>query len=169
MPDYVKKYKFKNPPKEITYLDDEPLKLSNQFSFYHNKSMFRKELNRLQYLFKNYLKTPLIAAGIRDTYLKEEYTAKYFIILFTTADVVRETNPIIEIRSEIDISSGCFLMESTTKYLILLAVEMEGLISGIDKLEEIFNQTFEDYFSRKNFDEFIKIGPFRMSGCTNPS
>jgi len=169
MTDYIKEYEFKNPPKEITYLDEEPLKLTKEFSFFHNKSKFRKELNRLQYLFKSYLKTPLIAAGIRDTYLKEEYTEKYYILLFTTSEVVREANKIIEKRSKIDIPSGCFLIETNPKYLVLLAMEMDGIISGIDKLEEIFNQTFEDYFNRKEFDEFIKIRPFKMSGCATSS
>ena len=72
--DYIIEYKFKIPPKEITYGSEEPLKLSSEFSFYHNKSKFRKELNRLQNLFHRYLKTSLIAAGIRDSYLKKTFS-----------------------------------------------------------------------------------------------
>ena len=80
MSDYIKEYEFKISPKKITYGDEKPLKLSNEFSFYHNKSLFRKELNRLQYLFHKYLKTSLLAAGIRDSYLKEKYSGNYLII-----------------------------------------------------------------------------------------
>ena len=166
MTDYIKEYVFKNPPKEITYYDDEPLKLSGEFSFFHNKSKFRKELNRLQYLFKEYLKTPLIAAGIRDTYLKEEYTEKYLIILFTTNEIIKDTNQIIEQYSGKDIHSGCYFLKSNSNYLLLLAKDLKGLISGIDVMEEIFKQTFEDYLKRKKFEDFIKIRPFIMSGCS---
>jgi len=166
MTEYIKEFEFKNPPKEITYYDDEPLKLTKEFSFFHNKSKFRKELNRLQYLFKEYLKTPLIAAGIRDTYLKEEYTEKYFIILFTTNEIIKETNQIIEQYSGKDIQSGCYVLKSNLSYLLLLAKDLNGVILGIDILEEIFNQTFKDYFKRKRFEDFIKIRPFIMSGCS---
>ena len=168
MTDYIKEYEFKNPPKEITYYDDEPLKLSKEFSFFHNKTKFRKELNRLQYLFKEYLKTPLIAAGIRDSYLREDYTEKYLIVLFATNEIVKDTNRIIEKHSGKEINSGCFFLESTPNYLLLLTEDMDGLKSGIETMELIFKQTFEDYFIRKNFEDFIKISSFKMIGCLNP-
>ena len=164
--DYIKEYEFKHPPKEIKYYDDDPLKLSSEFSFYHNKSGFRKELNRLQYLFRDYLKTSLNAAGIRDSYLKEEYTENYLIILFTTSKNVKDTNQIIEAHSKIEILSGCFYLKSSSKYMLLLTKDMDGLNSGIDTLVEIFTQTFKDYFNRKKFDEHIKIRPFKMTSCT---
>ena len=166
--DYIKEYEFKHTPKEIKYYDNDPLKLSNEFSFYHNKSRFRKELNRLQYIFRDYLNTSLIAAGIRDSYLKEEYTENYFIVLFTTSKNVKDTNQIIETHSKIEIPSGCFFLKSSSKYLLLLTKDMDGLNSGIDTLEEIFTQTFEDYFNRKkiNEHEHIKIRPFKMTSCT---
>jgi len=167
--DYVKEYEFKNPPKEIKYYDDKPLELSNEFSFYHNKSLFRKELNRLQYIFKNYLKTSLIAAGIRDSYLKEEFTEKFLILMFTTSKIIKNTNQIIEVHSQMEIPSGYFYLESNSKYMLLLTKDKDGLNSGIDTLEEIFTQTFKDYFNRKKFDEYIKIRPFKMISCAKSS
>lgn len=167
--DYIKEYEFKIPPKEITYSDEEPLKLSNEISFYHNKSKFRKELNRLQNLFHRYLKTSLIAAGIRDSYLKETYSENFLILLFTDNKIIKETNQIIEANSDVEILSNCFYLESSTKYILLLAKDMDGLISGIDTMEEIFTQTFEDYFSRKKFDDYIKICPFKMTSCAKSS
>ena len=65
------------------------------------KSKIRKSLNKLQYLFKSYTKTPLLASGIRDSYLTEEFTDEYLIILFTTPEIVKDTNSIlIKSRSE---------------------------------------------------------------------
>ena len=39
----IRDYEFRSDPKEITYLNDEPLKLNKDFSFFHNKNKFRKE------------------------------------------------------------------------------------------------------------------------------
>ena len=169
MSDYIKECEFKIPPKEIIYGDEEPLKLSNEFSFYHNKNMFRKELNRLQNLFLRYLKTSLVAAGIRDSYLKEKYSENFLLLLFTDNKIMKETNQIIKAHSDVEIHPNCFYLESSTKYILLLAKDMDGLISGIDTMEEIFSQTFEDYFSRKKFDEYIKICPFKMTSCAKSS
>ena len=168
MYDYIKKYEFKNNPKEITYFDGEPLKLSNEFTFYHNKNWFRKELNRFQYLFKTYLKNPLLASGIRDTYLKEEYAENYLILLFTDILTVKNTNHIIETNLDKEISQGCFYIISNPKYLLLLAKEKNGLVSGLNVMEEILTQTLEDYFNQQQFDDFIKIRPFKLFNCTNP-
>ncbi|MFX1411081.1 MAG: hypothetical protein ACFFA6_12070, partial [Promethearchaeota archaeon] len=68
MSDYIKKFEFEKEPKEITYIEGEPLKLNKDFVFFHNKSFFRKELTRLQYLFKSYTSVSLLASGIRDSY-----------------------------------------------------------------------------------------------------
>ena len=163
--DYIKEYEFKIPPKEITYGNEQPLKLNSEFTFYHNKNKFRKELNRLQNVFKKYLKTSLIAAGIRDTYLKEKYSENFLILLFTDNEIMKETNQIIAAHSDVKIHPNCFYLESNTKYILLLAKDMDGLNSGIDTMEEIFTQTFEDYFNRKKFDEYIKICPFKMTSC----
>jgi hypothetical protein len=163
---YIKEYKFENLPKEIIYYDEEPLLLSNELTFYHNKSKFRKELNRLQYLFKNYLKNSLVASGIRDTYLKDEYTNEYLIVLFTDLENVRKTNQIIESNLDKEISLGCFYLKSDTNYMLLLAKDMDGLILGIDTMEEIFTQTFEDYFKQKQFDQHIRICPFKLISCS---
>lgn len=169
MSEYIKEYKFENPPNEIMYYNDKPLELNNKFGFYHNKSKFRKELNRLQYLFQNYLKIPLVAAGIRDSYLKEEYTEEYLIVLFTTDEIVKKTNQIIEAHLDKAILRGCFYLENNSKYMLLLTKDIEGLISGINTIEEIFVQTFEHYFNQKKFDEYIKIRPFKLVTCSKSS
>ena len=67
----IKDYEFRSNPREITYLDDEPLKLDKNFSFFHNKIKFRKELTRLQLFFKDHTEISLPASGIMDSYLKE--------------------------------------------------------------------------------------------------
>jgi hypothetical protein len=162
MSEFVKKYEFKNPPNEISYLEGEPLKLSDSFIFYHNKNKFRKELNRLQIAFKNHTKTPLIASAIRDTYLKEEYTNKYLIIYFTTGEEIKNLNDVIESHANEEIKHGAFLLENTSSYMLLLAKDMEGLNLGIDTMEEIFQQTFSNYFSQNKLDDYIKIRPFKM-------
>ena len=163
MSEFIKEYKFKNPPKEITYLDGEPLKLSDGLIFYHNKNKFRKELNRLQNIFKTYTKTPLIASAIRDTYLKEEYSDKYLIIYFTTGEFITELNNIIETHHNKEIDKGSFLMANNSKSMLLLAKDMEGLVLGIDLMEEIFQQTFDNYFAQNKLDDFIKIRPFMIN------
>jgi len=168
MYEYIKNYEFKDEPKEITYFDGEPLKLSKEFAFYHNKNWFRKELNRFQYLFKTYLKNPLLASGIRDTYLKEEYAENYLILLFTDGQTIKNANNIIETNSDKEISQGCFYIISNPKYLLLLAKEKNGLVSGLNVMEEVLTQTLEDYFNQQQFDDFIKIRPFKLFNCTNP-
>ena len=129
MSNYLKEFTFERPPKKITYFDTEPLSINSEFTFFHNKTKFRKELTRLQNLFKSYTKSPLMASAIRDTYLKEEYTEKYLIVLFTTPDNIEETNRIIEIHTDIEFNPGCFFLETTSKYMLLLARDMGGLTS----------------------------------------
>ena len=141
----IKDYEFRSNPKEITYSDDEPLKLDKAFSFFHNKNKFRKELTRLQLIFKDYTEISLPASGIRDSYLKEEYSEKFFVVIFTTNQVIKDANQMIDPYKDINIKPGCFYLKSTPKYLLLLAKNMEGLTSGIATLEDIFNQTFEIY------------------------
>ncbi|MFW9946913.1 MAG: hypothetical protein ACFFDX_08815 [Candidatus Odinarchaeota archaeon] len=165
MYEYLKKFEFKEILKELTYPDGEPLILTNNFSFFHNKNKFRKHLNRLQYIFKNYTKDSLVAAGIRDTYLKEEYTENFLIILFTTNEIVKNANEIIEKYINMKFDSGCFYLETTSNYMLLIAKEMKGLISGIDIMEEIFTQTFEDYLKQEKFDDYIKIRQFFLNNC----
>ena len=166
MLNYLKEFNFERPPEKITYFDKEPLSLNSEFTFFHNKSRFRKELTRLQNLFKSYTKAPLMASSIRDTYLKEEYTEKYFIVLFTTLDNIGEINKIIDDHNEIEFNPGCFFLETTSKYLLLLARDMEGITSGINMMESILNQVLEDYMIQKRFDEFIMIRPFKIIDCT---
>jgi hypothetical protein len=165
MSDYLREFEFKKQPIEITYLENEPLKLNQDFAFFHNKSKFRKELTRLQYLFKSYTNIALNAFGIRDTYLNRDYSDKYFMILFTTSEIIKDTNNIIKTHSEIKINSGCFYIISNSKYMLLLAKDMKGLVFGIDTIENIFKQVMEDYLNKKNFDSYIKIRSFELLDC----
>ncbi|MCK4383126.1 MAG: hypothetical protein KAW66_07535, partial [Candidatus Lokiarchaeota archaeon] len=60
---------------------------------------------------------------------------------------------------------GCFYLESTPNYMLLLAKNMEGLTSGIATLMDIFTQTFEIYFKENIRDDYIKIKPFKLFNC----
>jgi len=161
----IRDYEFRSKPKEITYLDDAPLKLDKNFSFFHNKNKFRKELTQLQLIFNDYTKISLPASGIRDSYLKEEYSENFFIVIFTTNQVIKGANQMIDPYKDTNIKSGCFYLESTPNYMILLAKNMEGLISGIATLVDIFTQTFEIYFKQNIRDDYIKIKPFKLFSC----
>jgi len=163
----IKKYVFKSKPKEITYIDGEPLQLSKDFSFFHNKIKFRKELTRLQNLFKDFAKFALQASGIRDSYLKEEYSENFLLVIFTTNQIIKQADLILEPHKNLELSSGCFYLESNSETMLLLAKDMEGLSFGVDTMEEIFSQTFEIYFEQKNFDDYIKIRPFKLLNCIN--
>lgn len=162
---FLKEFEFDKSPKNITYFDNEPLKLNNEFIFFLNKSKFRKELTRIQNLIKYYIKTPLIVTGIRDTYLKKQYTEKYLLVLFTTSEVVKETNTIIEAHSDIELNLGCVFLETNSEYLLLLTRNMEGLILGVNIMELILKQILEDYLNQKKFDEYITIRPFKLIDC----
>ncbi|KKL20347.1 hypothetical protein LCGC14_1696020 [marine sediment metagenome] len=162
MTGYIKNFEFEKPPKKMTYLDDEPLELTEDFVFFHNKSKIRKSLNRLQYLFKSYTKNPLLALGIRDSLLKKEFTEKFLIILFTTPEVVEDTNRIIEKNSNITLIEGAYYLTTTSRFMLLLARDLKGINSGVNTMEEILKQILEDYFGKKNFEEFIKIRQFKL-------
>lgn len=164
MSEYLKDFKLKSPINQITYFEGEPLKLTNELQFFHNKSRFRKELTRLQYLFQKYLKTPLMAAGIRDSYIKEEYTEKYLIILFTTQEIVKEATKIVESRANKgEIQVGCFYLENNSKFMLLIAKDMKGLILGIDAMEDVLEQNLKHYLKREKLDDYIKIRPFSIT------
>lgn len=165
MSDYIKEFEFEKEPKEITYIEGEPLKLNKEFVFFHNKNLFRKKLTRLQYLFKSYTNIPLIASGIRDSYLKDEFSQKYLIVIFTTNEVIKETNQIIKNNSNVEINSNCFFLETTSTYMLLLAKDLKGLILGLDTIEDILKQVMEDYLNKKNFDDYIKIRSFKLLDC----
>jgi hypothetical protein len=164
--EFVEKYAFEKDPDHIEYLEGEPLKLTKEFRFYHNKVKFRKELNSLQKLFQNYTKHPLIAAGIRGSYLKEEYFEKYLIVLFVTPDKIKNATEIVDgILEGKDIKEECFKMKNTTECLALIAKDIEGIKLGIDYMEGILKQTLEHYLQMKDFDKFIKIKPFELYSC----
>ncbi|MFX1568920.1 MAG: hypothetical protein ACFFCV_11210 [Promethearchaeota archaeon] len=167
MSNFLKEFKFDKSPLNITYLDKEPLKLNSEFIFFHNKNKFRKELNRLQYLIKSYTNIPLHAAGIRDSYLKEDLSENYLIILFTISDIVKKASEIIEANLSVEIKPGCFYLESNTDYILLISRDMEGLIFGIDTLESILEQVLEDYTIQKRFGDYIKVCTFKVSDCKN--
>ncbi|MBY9012028.1 MAG: hypothetical protein KGD70_06615 [Candidatus Lokiarchaeota archaeon] len=161
----IRDYEFRSHPQEITYLNDEPLKLDKDFSFFHNKNKFRKELTRLQLIFKDYTDYTLLASGIRDSYLKVEYSDKFLIVIFTTSQGIKDANQIIYPHKDLHINPGCFYLESTSNYMLLLAKDMEGLISGVDTIEDILRQSFEEYFKQKKIDDYIKIKPFKLINC----
>ena len=163
MLNHLTEFKFKRSPKSITYLEGEPLKLTEEFDFFHNKSKLRKGLNQLQYLFKSYIKNPLLASGIRDSYLTEEYTEEYLIILFTTPEIVKKSNEILASYSDIEFTQGNFFLITTPDYVMLLTKDMDGINSGIESMEEILNQVLEDYFNKENFEDHIKIRQFKLS------
>jgi len=166
MSDFLREFEFKKSPKEITYFEKEPLKLNKDFAFFHNKNKFRKELTRLQYLFKSYTNIALNAFGIRDTYLNKEYSDKYLILIFTTNKIIKDANDIIKSHSKIQIKNGCFYIVSNSKYMLLLAKDMGGLVFGIDTIEDIFKQVMEDYLNKKNFDDYIRIRSFKLLDCS---
>ena len=165
MSKYLNEFEFERLPKKITYSDKDPLILSNELTFYHNKNKFRKELTRLQNLFKTYTKTPLLATAIRDTFLKEEYTEELLIVMFSTSENLKEINQIIEAQSELKLNQGCFYLGATSKYMLLLARDMEGLKLGVDSMESILNQILENFMNQKIFDDYIMIRPFEIYDC----
>ena len=164
---YLDSFKFTYRPNELNYVDGDPLNLNNQFNFFHNKNKFRKNLNRLQSIFKEYTGNSLVASGIRDTYINEEFTENYLLVLFTDNQVVKTTNNILQANLKRDISPGCYYLTATSEYLLLLTKDMKGLISGIELMEELFLQVFDHYMKQKKFDEFIKIRQFNAFGCSN--
>ncbi len=158
---YLEKYKFEKSPKQITYFDEEPLKLSQEFQFFHNKNKFRKYINEVQYLFKEYVNFALHAAGIRDTYLKEEYTENNLVLIFTTPEVIHNANQIFETHNKI-VEKGYFYIRSTSEYTFLKAIDMNGMKAGLEILYDLLKQTLDDYFNQKQFDDYIKIRPFEI-------
>ncbi|MFX1501960.1 MAG: hypothetical protein ACFFDH_13435 [Promethearchaeota archaeon] len=165
MSNLLKEFKFDKPPNKIVYFDKEPLKLSNKLIFFHNKSKFRKYLTQLQYLIKSYTNVPLNAAGIRDSYLKEEISEKFLIIILSNSEVIKKTNEIVEPYSGKELNNGCFYMEANTNFMLLLSNDMEGLILGISTMETILKQVMDDYMIQKKFDDYIKIRTFELVDC----
>jgi len=165
MSDILKEFKFEKVPQKIAYFDKEPLNLSNELIFFHNKNKFRKYLTQLQYLIKSYTSTPLQAAGIRDSYIKEEFSEKFLIVLLSTSETIRKTNEIIDPHSEMELNNGCFYLEVDTNFMLLLSRDMEGLILGVDTMEMILKQIMEDYMNQKQFDDYIKICSFELIDC----
>ena len=165
MSNNITEYKFKFIPKEIVYYNTESLKLNKELSFFHNKNIFRKELNKLQYTFKNYTGNSLVASGIRDSYLKEEISERFLLVLLTNNRIVKTINEIIENSINTEIPPKCFYLETNSDYMLLLTKDMESLIFGIDTMNDIFIQTFEDYYIKKVFEDYVKIRPFKMKSC----
>jgi hypothetical protein len=165
MSEYLKKFEFSQDPNSIKYLEEEPLALNNELNFFHNKNKFRKELNRLQYLFQRYTGTPLLASGIRDSYLSGELSNEFMIVLFTDNNTITGATKIISDNRNVELKPGCFLLESTSSYMLLLTKDNEGLVAGIDMMESIFKQVFEDYLKKQNKEDFVKIRPFIALDC----
>ena len=152
----LREYNFKKNPKELSYSNDTPFKLDQDLIFYHNKNTFRRYLVDLQNLFKTYTKNPLIASGIRDSYLDEEYFENYLFVLFMKGELIDQCNDIVKKHAEKNIDSKCYYLVTTSEYMLLLSKDMDGLLSGISVMEDIFTQTFEEY---------IQIRQFKMYSC----
>jgi len=165
MSTFLKEFKFEKFPHKITYMDEEPLKLNNEFIFFHNKSKVRKDITRLQYVFKSYTNSPLQAAGIRDSYLKEELSEAFLIVLLTLPEIIQNSNNIVEAHSNIELKSGCYYIETNSNYMLLLSKDMEGFAAGINMMETILKQVMEDYMIQKKFDDYIKICSFELINC----
>ncbi len=165
MSSYLDKFEIDPKGDQIKYMSGTPLKLTEKFSFYHNKNFFRKELNNLQNLMKNYVGTTLTASGIRDSYLAEKYTENYLIVLFTDNEKIRTSNEILASKSSISIKSSCYYLEVTQDYFLLLTRDIEGLKVGIQSMELVLKQVLEHYFAQKNLDEYIQIRPFQLNSC----
>ncbi len=147
---------------KVSYNEGRPLELNNDFNFFHNKNKFRKELNKLQYLFRNYTGDSLVASGIRDSYLKEEISEEFLIIFFATNDTVKNANEFIEPKKNLVLEAGHYYLESTTNYILLLSKDMIGLVAGIDTLNSIFTQVFEHYLKANTPEDYVKIRPFEI-------
>jgi hypothetical protein len=116
-------------------------------------------------MFKSYTTNPLLALGIRDSLLTKELTEQYLIVLFTTSKIVENTNSIISGYTHIEFDSGCYYLETNSEFMLLLTKDLDGLHSGNNLMEEILTQVLEDYFNRKNFDEYIKVPQFKIKSC----
>lgn len=162
MANHLKEFELTNESTKISYKEGEPLELNNDFNFFHNKNKFRKELNKLQFLFRDYTGDSLVASGIRDSYLKEEISEDFLIIFFATNDTVKDATKIIEPKKNLTFEPGYYYIESTPNYILLLSKDMPGLITGIDVLESIFTQAFEHYLKVNNPEEYVKIRPFEI-------
>ena len=108
---------------------------------------------------------PLLASGIRDSYLSEELSAQFLIVLFTDNKTITGANKIISSNQDVELKPGCFLLESTSDYMLLLTKDNEGLVAGIDMMESIFKQVFETYLKKQNLEDFVKIRPFNLLDC----
>jgi len=164
----LNKYKIENiVVKEVEYQDGEALNLSKELMFFHNKNKFRPELTRLQQLFNDYLKYALHAPGIRDTYLDRAYSNEFLIVLMTNMETHKRINDFIENLKTPKINKAEFNLQITSEYILLLAKDMKGLVAGVDTIEEILRETFEDFFRQKKFDDYIKIRPLKLLNCKN--
>ena len=82
--------------------------------------------------------------------------------MFTDNETIKRTNEILESISQLKINKNNFYLETTTEYMLLLAEDIDGLNYGIDTMKEIFTQTFDNYLSNKQFEDFVKIRPFKI-------
>ena len=116
------------------------------------------------YISREYVNLALHASGIRDTYLREEYTKNNLLLIFTTPEVIHKADQIFETHNKI-VENGCFYIRSTSEYTFLKATDMKGMKAGIEIFYDLLKQTLDDYFNQKKFDDFIKIRPFEIYSC----
>lgn len=162
MTSHLEKFELIKESATISYKEGEPLKLNNNFNFFHNKNKFRKELNELQYIFRKYTGDSLVASGIRDSYLKKEISEDFLIVFFANNDTVRNANQFIEPKKDLEFKEGNYYIESTKSYVLLMSKDMTGLKTGINTLESIFTQVFEHYLKINNLEDYVKIRPFEI-------
>ncbi|MHA1274471.1 MAG: hypothetical protein ACTSVV_03765 [Promethearchaeota archaeon] len=158
-------FDFKEEPKLIEYLEKEPMKLHKGLFFFHNKAKFRKDLIPLQFLFRDYVGVALHAAGIRDSYIRDSFSEEYLLVILTEHETIKSTDKIVEERQNVQIDKGCYYIEGNTNYIILMTKDMEGLHNGLKTFETILEQTFNNYFETKNFDDYVKVPCFKLYHC----
>ena len=162
----ITQFSFKTEPKELSYSKKSPMKLDQSLFFFHNKNHFRPLLNDLQYLFKSAVGVALHAAGIRDTYLKEEYSENNLVVILSNHEISKKSNQIIEKNLSVNIEKGCYFIEIDSEYILLIAKDIEGLKVGIKTFESVLQQTFDNYFEQKNFDDYIKVPTMKLYHCS---
>jgi hypothetical protein len=51
--------------------------------------------------------------------------------------------------------------------MLLLAKDLGGVKSGVNTMEDLFYQTFEDYYAQKNPEDYVKIRSFKLFNCND--
>lgn len=155
-------FEFQTPPQKVEQHEGESFILHKGLNLFHNKMRIRKLITGLQNLFKDRVGIPLDAPAIRDTYFKEEYTNKGYVLLCSKLETEKTINSIYEKYNDINLNEAGYEIEITKDYLFLKAPREEGFEKGIETLTAIFNQTLDQYFKEKDFDKDIQIPSLKI-------